>query len=566
MTSIDTELGWLTDAGRQTLDNGYLLPGEEPIDMFYRVANAAAAAIAVPEMAQYFLEAMKNNWLCLASPVAANMGTDRGLPISCFGIDVPDSVDGIWSSAHEMAMMGKNGGGVGVNLGRVRERGAYIRGNGQSEGIIPWAKVMDVATWSVSQGNTRRGAGSVNLRIDHPDIHEFLKIRRPQGEVDRQCLHINHCVQVTDEFMDRVRKGDAEARELWVEVLRTRLETGEPYIQFIDTVNRDNPLGYKGRDMDVKMTNICSEITLYTDDEHSFVCCLSSLNLARWDEWNDYYFENGMTLPELSVWFLDGVMQEFLDRSREIPGMERARRGALKGRPLGLGVLGWHSLLQKRALPFDTGVQVMGLQARIFDFIKREATKASGDMARQYGEPEWCEGTGMRHTHLMAIAPTATNSIISGNLSAGIEPIPANTFTHKTAKGTFLIRNPQLEVLLEEADQNTPEVWTSILENEGSVQHLDFLSAEMRQVFLTAREISQFHIVRQAAARQTYIDQAQSVNLFFPFDVDPRYFHKVHMEAWEAGMKSLYYCRSTSVLKGDVAAGYYAEDCTACEG
>lgn len=559
-------LSWLTDAGLQTLKAGYLLEGEEPEDLYGRVARAAGNRIRKPQLTPYFYEAMVKNWLCLASPVASNMGTDRGLPISCFGISVPDSVDGIFKSAHELAMLSKHGGGVGINLSPVRPRGAPIRGNGHSEGITPWAKVMDSTVISVSQGSTRRGAASVNLSVDHSDVYEFMRIRRPEGDVNRQCLNLQQCVQVSDEFMQKVEDGDKEARALWIEILKTRLETGEPYIMFTDTVNRANPPAYKNKNLEVSMTNICSEITLYTDDEHSFVCCLSSLNLARYDEWKDFKFSNGMSLPELSIWFLDGVLQEFIDRSETIAGYERSRAAAVKGRALGLGVLGWHSLLQSKMLPFDTSVEVMGLNHRIFKFIRQEAEKASRDMAKEYGEPEWCEGTGMRHTHLMALAPTVTNALISGNLSPSIEPIAANAYTNKTAKGTFMYKNQFLEALLEEKGENTVSTWRSIVSEDGSVQHLTFLTDEEKAVFLTAREINQYHLIRQAAARQQFIDQSQSLNLFFPVNVDPKWFHNLHMEAWRSGIKTLYYCRSSSVLKGDVASRYYDESCTACEG
>lgn len=559
-------LAWLTDAGIQTLKSGYLLEGEEPEDLYLRVASAAARRLGRESMTPLFYEAMVKNWLCLASPVAANMGTDRGLPISCFGISVPDSVDGIFSTAHELAMLSKHGGGVGINLSPVRPRGAPIRGNGRSEGIVPWAKVYDSTVISVSQGSTRRGAASVNLSVDHNDVNEFLKIRRPQGDVNRQCLNLQQCVQVSDEFMQKVEEGDFAARELWLEILKSRLETGEPYIMFTDTVNRANPQAYKANGLDVSMTNICSEITLYTDDEHSFVCCLSSLNLSRYDEWKDFKFSNGMSLPELAIWFLDGVLQEFIDRSESIAGYARAWRSAVKGRALGLGVLGWHSLLQSKMLPFDTSVDVMGLNYRIFKFIREEAEKASRNLANEFGEPEWCQGTGMRNTHLMALAPTVSNSLISGNLSPSIEPIAANAYTNKTAKGTFMYKNQYLEALLEELGQNTVSTWRSIIAEEGSVQHLTFLTPEQKEVFLTAREINQYHLIRQAAARQTFIDQSQSLNLFFPSNVDPKWFHKLHMEAWRSGIKTLYYCRSSSVLKADVASRYYDESCTACEG
>lgn len=563
------ELEWLTPAGLQTLQNGYLLEGETPLNLYQRCAKAAAQRGGRPDLEKLYFSAMVRNWLCLASPVLSNLGTTRGLPISCFGLSVPDSVDGIFKSAHELAMMSKVGGGVGICLSNIRGRGEAIRANGTSEGIVPWAKVYDAAIVSVSQGATRRGAASINLDLQHPDALEFIRIRRPTGDLNRQCLNLNHCVQASDEFMHSLEAGHEGNRAIWREVLRTRLETGEPYITYSDTINRSTPQAYKQNNLEVEMTNICSEITLFSDAEHSFVCCLSSLNLAKYDEWKDYKFENGMTLPQLAIWFLDAVLQEFIDRSVEQPGLERSRLSAVKGRALGLGVLGWHTYLQEHMLPFDTSVEVMGLNSRIFQFIRHEAEIASMQLAnkRYQDMPRWCIGTDKANTHLIALAPTVSNSLISGGVSASIEPVVANAFTQKTAKGVFLYKNPTLERLLQRYNKNTPEVWKSIVTNEGSVQQLDsVLTAHEREVFLTAREINQFNIIRQAAARQPYIDQSQSLNMFFPVDVDPKWFHRLHMEAWKSGIKSLYYCRSSSVLKGDVASRFYDESCVACEG
>jgi ribonucleoside-diphosphate reductase alpha chain len=559
---------WLTEAGLKTLKNGYLLDGENVFDMYRRISSAAAKRINMPELEERFYEVLVNNWLCPATPVAANLGTDRGLPISCFGIDTPDSVDGIYKTVHEMAMLSKHGGGVGVGMSRIRGRGAKIKNgrNGASEGVVPWAKVFDSATIATSQGNVRRGASSVNLHVDHIDIEEFLRIRRQVGDVNRQCLNLNQCVVVSDKFMQRVENGDKEARKLWVEILKTRLETGEPYIMFEDTVNKANPQCYKERGLNVSMTNICSEITLHTDELHSFVCCLSSLNVAKWDEWKD------TDLPELAVYFLDGVIAEFIEKAKHLPGFERSVRFAEKSRAIGIGVLGWHTLLQSKMIPFDS-FSAMQLNASIFKNIRDQADKASRAMAISHGEPEWCVGSGRRHTHLMAIAPTRSNSIISGEVSYGIEPIPANAYADKTAKGVFLIKNPTFESLVKAKEQDKPEVWKSIVTNGGSVQHLEFLSEEEKKVFLTAREINQMALIRQASQRQKFIDQAQSLNLFFAANVDPAWFHNVHMEAWRLGVKTLYYCRSSSVLKADSASRQAEEkpkkskdECAACEG
>lgn len=553
---------WMTEEGYSTISKGYMLEDETPRDMYTRVARAAATACGEPNLEDEFFDIMYNkNWLCPASPVLSNLGTNRGLPISCFGVDTPDSVDGIYKSLHEMAMLTKHGGGVGISLSRIRGRGELIRGgaNGKSEGIVPWAKCYDTAIVATSQGNVRRGAASINLDIDHKDFDEFLSVRRPKGDVNRQCLNLHQCAVVSDDFMKRVENGNVKARLKWVELLRTRLETGEPYIMFKDTVNKSNPAAYTNNSMEISMTNICSEITLYTDEDHSFICCLSSLNLVKWDEWKN------SNLVELTVKFLNGVLNEFIDRAKLIPGFKRAVRSAIKGRALGIGVLGWHTLLQQKSLQFDSFDSMM-LNAEVFQTINKKAIETSKELAKIHGEPEWCRGTGMYNSHLMAIAPTRSNSIISGDVSPGIEPIIANAYTDKTAKGVFIRKNKALIELLESYGKNDDQTWKKILADNGSVQSLRFLTDHEKEVFKTAYEINQMALIRQAGQRQKFVDQAQSLNLFFPADADPRWFHAIHMEAWKAGVKTLYYCRSTSVIKGDVASRGDDGQCRACEG
>jgi ribonucleoside-diphosphate reductase alpha chain len=553
---------WMTIEGFQTLSRGYLLGPETPKGMWTRVSKSISGYLNRPDLEQKFFDAMWKGWLCLATPVAANSGTKRGLPISCFSVHVPDSVDGIFTTMHEIAMLSKYGGGVGSYWGDVRARGAFISGNGKSEGVIPWLKVLDSTTISVSQGQTRRGATAGYLDVDHGDIEEFLRIRRPTGDENRQCQNIHQGVCVSDEFMKKVEDGDKKSREIWKEIIRTRAETGEPYLFFKDNVNRQLPQAYINNGLKVRTSNICTEIFLHTDEDHSFVCCLSSLNLTKWDEWKD------TDLVEVATYFLDGVMEEFIQKAKNIKGFERSVRFAEKSRALGLGVLGWHSLLQSKMLPFDSFESMM-LNSRIFNQIKDQSHKASRRLAQEYGEPEWCVGTNMRNTHLTAIAPTASNSIISGNVSAGIEPIVANAYAQKTGKGNFVQQNPLLKKLLQEKEKDIEAVWKSILENNGSVQQLEFLSDQEKEVFLTAREINQFAIVKQAGQRQKFIDQGQSINLFFPQNASPKYIHQVHMEAWKQGLKSLYYFRSESVLKGDLSTRDYErklEECKACEG
>lgn len=551
---------WMNEEGFQTLSKGYLLPDETPKQMYSRIAKSAARYYKGDGAywEKKFFDAMWANWLCPASPVLSNMGTDRGLPISCNSIHVGDSVDSIFMKSRELAMLSKNGAGVGIYLGDIRGRGAPIKGNGVSEGIVPWARVYDTVTISVNQGSTRRGASSVYLPLEHLDGEEFINIRRPVGDVNRRCLNLHHGVCISDEFMNSVETRKEHAKKTWTEVLRARFETGEPYLFFTDNVNRQNPACYNERGLKVSTSNICNEIYLYTDPDHSFVCCLSSLNLTRWDEWKD------TDLVRTAVFFLDAVMEEYIQKAKNIPGFEAAVRFAVKSRALGIGVLGWHTLLQAKQLPFDSFNSMM-LNAQIFKHIRDNADRATLELGGLLGEPEWCVGSGRRNTHTMAVAPTVSNAMISGGVSQGIEPIISNVYAQKTAKGTFIRKNPQLEALLKSKKKDTVEVWNSINRNQGSVADLECLSPEEKEIFLTAREVNQFAIVNQAAQRQKWVDQGQSVNLFFGMNSDPRYIHEVHMEAWRKGMKGLYYCRTESVLRGDNVFRS-KDDCKACEG
>jgi ribonucleoside-diphosphate reductase alpha chain len=454
-------------------------------------------------------------------------------------------------------MLSKNGAGVGVYIGDIRGRGKQVAGNGESEGVIPWAKVYDSTTRSVKQGKTRGAASALYLGIEHPDIDEFINIRRPTGDMNRRCLNTNHGVSVTDSWMQAMLEGDTAKRLLWQEILKTRVETGEPYLFFVDSVNRASPECYKQNDLRVCTSNICTEITLYTDPLHSFVCCLSSLNLVRWDEWKE------TDLVETVVRFLDAVLEEYILKAQGKPGLENSLRSAIKGRAIGIGVLGWHTLLQSKMHSFDS-FEAMMLNNLVFKTMREKAEKATAELALEKGEPEWCKGFGRRNTHLLAVAPTVSNSTISGGHSAGIEPLPANVFSQKSAKGTFIRKNPKLVEVLIAHERDLPEVWKSINEHSGSVQQLNFLSEEEKAVFLTAREINQHTLVKQAGQRQKWIDQAQSLNLFFASNASARYIHEVHVAAWELGLKSLYYLRTEGVLRGDLASRS-KEECTACE-
>ena len=542
-----------------TISKGYLLPGETPKKAYRRVAHAVAARLNRPDLENKFFKYIWNGWIGLASPVLSNTGTDRGLPISCFGIDTPDSVRGIGLTNAELMRLTSYGGGVGISLSRIRGRGSNITGNGKSEGVVPWAKIYDSTIIATNQGSVRRGAASVNLDINHVDIKEFLQIRRPKGDPNRQCLNLHQCVVVDDAFMKRLNDRDSEAMSLWMEILKSRVETGEPYIMFKDNVNKDNPLAYRMNNLDVSMTNICTEITLHTDEEHSFICCLSSLNLAKYDEWKN------TDVIETAVYFLDGVMEEFIVKTNGKDSMIRSHRHAKKGRALGLGVMGWHTFLQQKNLPFNS-IASTAWTHTIFSDIKMKAEAASRQLAAEYGEPLWCKGTGMRNTHLLAIAPTVSNSRLN-NCSAGIEPQPANVYVFNGAKGTFIVKNPELETLLNNKGKNSNKVWDQILADNGSVANLpnDVLTEDEKEVFLTFPEINQLGLVQQSAVRQRYIDQTQSLNLAFDPTDSPKWINQVHMEAHKLGIKTLYYLRTDSVIKGDLGSRT-SEDCLGCDG
>ena len=518
-------------------------------------------------MAETFFDYIWNGWLCLASPVLSNTGTDRGLPISCFGIDVADSIQDIGMKNLEMMMLAKHGGGVGIGINQIRPAGARITGNGTSDGVVPFCKIYDSTILATNQGSVRRGAASVNINIEHGDFEQWLEIREPKGDVNRQSLNLHQCAVVGDKFMRKLEQGDADARNRWSKLLRKRKATGEPYIMFKGNVNKANPEAYKYNGLKVHMTNICSEITLHTDENHSFVCCLSSLNLAKYEEWKD------TNLIYDSIWFLDGVMEEFIQKSKGLRGFENSVRSAQKGRALGLGVLGWHTYLQDKGIPFE-GLLSQFETRKIFSQIKIESERASRNLAEVYGEPLWCVGTGMRNTHLRAVAPTVSNSKLSGNVSPGIEPWAANVFTEQGANGTLIRKNPTLVKLLRKHKINNEKIWGKILADGGSVQDIVELdnitmgvhSIPAKEVFRTFKEINQLELVNQAGIRQQYIDQSVSLNLAFPSEATPKWINKVHFEAWKNGVKTLYYTRTESVLRGDIAASAMNEDCVACDG
>ena len=557
-----------TDVYKKTIGGGYLYNGETPKQAYERVCDTVAKRVERPELAKTFFDYIWKGWLCLASPVLANTGTDRGLPISCFGIDVADSIWDIGQKNLEMMLLAKHGGGVGIGINQIRPAGANIKANGTSDGVVPFCKIYDSTILATNQGSVRRGASSVNINIDHPDFEEWLEIREPKGDVNRQSLNLHQCAVVGDKFMRRVETGDKKARRLWGKLLQKRKATGEPFILFKGNTNKSNPAAYKKHGLKVHMTNICSEIVLHTDESHSFVCCLSSLNLAKYTEWKH------TNLIYDSIWFLDGVLEEFIQKSKGKVGFHNSVRSAEKGRALGLGVLGWHTYLQEYGLPFE-GLLAQYETRKIFSQIKIESERASMALAEAFGEPLWCVGTGVRNTHLRAIAPTVSNSKLSGNVSPGIEPWAANVFTEQSAKGTFIRKNPTLLKLLKKNKINTDKIWNKILRDEGSVQGIKELDKILlgpyadipaKDVFKTFKEINQLELVNQAGIRQQYIDQSVSLNLAFPSVAKPKWINKVHFEAWKKGIKTLYYTRTESVLRGDIAEQAMNEECLSCDG
>ncbi|HEX8233471.1 MAG TPA: ribonucleoside-diphosphate reductase subunit alpha [Caulobacteraceae bacterium] len=581
----------LTDFGKTTLEDRYLLAGESYQDMFARVATAYADDA---DHAQRVYDYMSRLWFMPATPVLSNGGAARGLPISCFLNSVGDSLEDIVDTWNENVWLASNGGGIGTYWGGVRSIGEKVKGAGQTSGIIPFIRVMDSLTLAISQGSLRRGSAAVYLDIHHPEVEEFLEIRKASGDFNRKSLNLHHGLSITDEFMEAVRDGamfalrspktgeavrEVDARSLWQKVLEIRLQTGEPYLIFADTVNRALPQHQRELGLKVRQSNLCSEIMLHTGADHlgkdrTAVCCLSSVNAEKFLEWRDEprFIEDVMR-------FLDNVLQDFIANAP--PAMADAVYSATRERSVGLGLMGFHSFLQSQNVPFESAL-AKSWNMRLFKHLRREADKASRVLAQERGPCPDAEELGVmeRFTHKLAIAPTASISIICGGTSAGIEPIPANIYTHKTLSGSFAVKNPYLERLLDQTGHNTPEVWNSILEHEGSVQHLDFISPEDKDVYKTAFELDQRWVVELAADRTPEICQSQSLNIFLPGDVDKWDLHMLHWQAWERGCKSLYYLRSKSVqrasyagaeAKGEVEASALAaartdyDECLACQ-
>jgi ribonucleoside-diphosphate reductase alpha chain len=564
----------LTDFGKTTLEDRYLLPGESYQDMFARVATAFADDA---DHAQRLYDYISNLWFMPATPVLSNGGASRGLPISCFLNAVGDSLESIVATWNQNVWLAANGGGIGTYWGGVRSIGEKVKGSGQTSGIIPFIRVMDSLTLAISQGSLRRGSAAVYVDIHHPEIEEFLEIRKPSGDFNRKSLNLHHGISITDEFMEAVRDGgkfglrspkthevvrEVEARALWQKVLELRLQTGEPYLIFSDTVNRALPRHQRELGLKVRQSNLCSEIMLASGPDHlgeerTAVCCLSSVNAEKFLEWREH-----PNFVEDIMRFLDNVLQDFIDRAPAEMGP--AAYAAQRERSVGLGLMGFHSFLQSQNAPFESAL-AKSWNMRMFKHLRRACDAASAVLAEERGPcPDAAErGVMERFSHKLAIAPTASISIICGGTSAGIEPIPANIYTHKTLSGSFAVKNPYLERLLEQKGVNTPRIWASILENEGSVQHLDCLTEDEKSIFKTAFEIDQRWIVDLAADRTPEVCQSQSVNIFLAGDVDKWDLHMLHWQAWERGVKSLYYLRSKSVQRAAFAGADMASDSAA---
>jgi len=551
LSEADNKMWWKNSESEQILNRGYLLKGETVEGAIDRICTAAAKRLYKPELKESFVEMIERGWMSISSPVWANMGTERGLPISCFNVHVPDEIEGITHKLGEVIMQTKIGGGTSGYFGELRERGSAVTDNGKSSGAVSFMKLFDTTMDTISQGGVRRGAFAAYLDVDHPDIEEFLKIKSIGNPI--QNLFTGICVP--DYWMQEMIDGDAEKRQVWAKVLESRQQKGLPYIFFSDNVNKNKPQVYKDKNLRINASNLCSEIMLPSSFDESFICCLSSMNLELYEEWKD------TEAVKLAIFFLDAVLQEFIEKTEGNYYLAAANRFAKRHRALGLGVLGWHSYLQKNMIPFE-GMEAKMKTTEIFKHISDKADKATQDLARIYGEPELLKGYGRRNTTTMAIAPTTSSSAILGQTSPGIEPFSSNYYKAGLSKGNFMRKNKYLKQLLEEKGLDNEEVWREIMLNGGSVQHMSQLSKNEKDVFKTFKEISQLEIVQQAAIRQKFVDQGQSLNLNIPAELPIKEVNRLMIEAWQLGVKSLYYQRSQSVSKELVTS---LVTCSSCE-
>lgn len=535
---------WYNDESEAVLNRGYLLHGETIHDAIARISGAAAHRLNRPELQERFADIIYKGWMSCSSPIWSNLGTSRGLPISCFGCNIPDSIEGITTKLGEVMMQTKHGGGTSAYFGNLRGRGAAITNNGKSSGSVSFMKLFDSVMDTVSQGATRRGSFAAYLDIDHPDINEFLQIK----DIGNPIQNLFYAVCVPDYWMQEMIDGDVEKRKIWAKVLESRQQKGLPYIQFSDNVNATRPEIYKQLGLEITHSNLCNEIQLPDGEDESFVCCLASMNLELWEEWKD------SDAVQLAIWFLDAVMSEFIEKTAHSTFLKQAHKFALRHRALGLGVLGWHSLLQKNSISFES-MDAKMLTNKIFRHIQNEALLASKELAEAYGpapifnEVDNFDGVKYRNTTVMAIAPTTSSSSILGQVSPGIEPYSSNYYKAGLSKGNFIRKNRYLETLLKEKGKNTDEVWRHIMLNQGSVQQLTFLTEHEKEVFKTFKEISQQEIIIQASIRQKYIDQGQSLNINIPPALSIKEVNALIIEAWKLGVKGLYYQRSQSISK-----------------
>ena len=571
----------LTAFGKATLSDRYLLPGESYQDLFARVASAYGDDAA---HAQRIYDYISKLWFMPATPVLSNGGTKRGLPISCFLNEADDSLDAIVGLWNENVALASKGGGIGSYWGNLRSIGEKVGLNGKTSGVVPFIRVMDSLTLAISQGSLRRGSAAVYLPISHPEVEEFVEIRRPTGgDPNRKALNLHHGILISDAFMRAVEADEewaftspkdgalvrkVSARALWIRILTARIETGEPYLIFADHVNRARPEHHKLAGLEVKTSNLCSEITLPTGRDHhgkqrTAVCCLSSLNCETWFDWKD----EPRFIPDV-MRFLDNVLQSFIETAPDT--MAKAKYSAMRERSVGLGVMGFHSFLQAQNVPFESVIAKVW-NMKMFRHIRTQADAASRELAAERGPcPDAAEyGIMERFSNKMAIAPTASISIICGGASPGIEPIAANVYNHKTLSGSYIVRNLYLRKVLAKHGRDDEDTWTSITTNKGSVQNLDFLTQQEKDVFKTAFELDQRWVIEHAADRTPYICQAQSLNVFLPANIHKRDLHQIHYQAWKKGVKTLYYCRSLSIQRADVVSdkvavqpklGYAVED------
>jgi len=546
-----TNIWWFNEESEQMLNRGYLLKGETLEGAIDRITEAAAKRLYKPELKEAFKEMIVKGWISFSSPVWANMGTQRGLPISCFNVHVPDSIEGITHKMGEVIMQTKIGGGTSGYFGELRHRGTAVTDNGKSSGAVSFMKLFDTAMDVVSQGGVRRGAFAAYLDIDHDDVEEFLQIRDIGNPI--QNLFMGVCVP--DYWMHEMIEGDTDKRRIWAKVLESRQQKGMPYIFFTDNVNRNKPQVYKDKGLTINASNLCSEIMLPSTADESFICCLSSMNLELYDEWKD------TNAVKLAIYFLDAVLSEFIEKTEGNYYLSAARNFAIRHRALGLGVLGYHSYLQRNMIPFES-MEAKMFNAKVFKQIQEQSLAASKELAEIYGEPELMKGYGLRNATTMAIAPTTSSSAILGQTSPGIEPFASNYYKAGLAKGNFIRKNKYLAKLLEEKGLDTEDVWRDIMLNHGSVQHMTQLTQEEKDVFKTFKEISPLEIVTQAAQRQQYIDQAQSLNLNIPSSMPIKDVNKVIIDAWKLGVKTLYYQRSQSVSK-ELVVNFM--NCSSCE-